>query len=1008
MATNQVGVTVTLNDAFTSGWNRITSTIRGSVGTMNAAVRTATGAVATSVGGMTSSFLSGSSSISNSSSSIGNIVKKTMDGINGAIKTVFSPVTNLVEHFKWASLAVGTSMLALIKNVVGVAADVEQARVSFDTLLKNPGEADTLMEWLVKFSLQTPFTRSDLQDTARQFLAFGMTLEETKTAVTAVVEATSALGISETKLNSVTYNLAQIYNSTRVRQTEFRELMLQGIPVTKLLAQAVNEGTLKLESYSSAGGTSTSVTKKMTTAYKNASEDISILENKLKKATAGLKEYNEGSKKSEEKTLAHTIAVQTAQQNYDKAKTAISTYNTALTTTHKTTATATKNLTQLNEAQLDSIKEMNSGKDIALALEKQMLKTYGGAAMRQVTTFAGLISNFGDVFQLVVQNAMGISLDGQVKIGGAFDKIRTIFGTLMTTLTSNVDTISKWANNALNSTSSLIGVLAFLGSTFIGFFGGVLLPVLAVAGAIGMLAKKTAEAFPELESFAKGTVTTKDYLNNLNLSQAEYIDLAVKLGAKTKEAKDAFSDANPTVDQATQYFEKMGVKVGDIKDKLPELKTRTKTYGDEVYTVTQRQADWKQMSENLTKALEPLKRMVDDTKTALGFLAVALGASKDENEGWRRIVITVAEVLRGMVWVIQMFILFVGQAILVVRGFVEALLLVYDALNFNKEGIAKHSASLEQIVQAYQNGEQRINKITTSYVQDYMTLEGAVQTTATNVSGSINGMCMSSSSSISKFKLDTNTSFTGLKTETETCVNGMCQSVNTGFTNMATNSAINTANMSTSALTNFAAMGIGVTTANDTMTSDVVTKTDGMSSSAIGKFDFMKSTNIGTSESMINGCSKAIDDNKFKVEQSMNNVKTAIETPMKTAAVNAEGQGKSIISKLVDGIKAGLRSAGKFAAKIMAEWGLSDADIREHGGIINAPIGQPVPIIAHGGERVIPTTGMDVNGGGGSGGVSITFTGAVNMDSESRVNELANKIIKIIGRQNELARYGLG
>jgi hypothetical protein len=79
-----------------------------------------------------------------------------------------------------------------------------------------------------------------------------------------------------------------------------------------------------------------------------------------------------------------------------------------------------------------------------------------------------------------------------------------------------------------------------------------------------------------------------------------------------------------------------------------------------------------------------------------------------------------------------------------------------------------------------------------------------------------------------------------------------------------------------------------------------------------------------------------------------------------------------------------------------------------HGGIIGGSYGQAVPIIAHAGERVVPTTGVDVNQGGTSGGINITFTGAVSMDSDSRVQELADKIIKIIGRQNELARYGLG
>jgi hypothetical protein len=79
----------------------------------------------------------------------------------------------------------------------------------------------------------------------------------------------------------------------------------------------------------------------------------------------------------------------------------------------------------------------------------------------------------------------------------------------------------------------------------------------------------------------------------------------------------------------------------------------------------------------------------------------------------------------------------------------------------------------------------------------------------------------------------------------------------------------------------------------------------------------------------------------------------------------------------------------------------------QHGGIVQGPIGSPQPILAHAGERVVSRTGVDVNGFSG-GGLSITFTGPVNMDSEARVQQLADKIGRMLGRQNELARYGAG
>lgn len=80
----------------------------------------------------------------------------------------------------------------------------------------------------------------------------------------------------------------------------------------------------------------------------------------------------------------------------------------------------------------------------------------------------------------------------------------------------------------------------------------------------------------------------------------------------------------------------------------------------------------------------------------------------------------------------------------------------------------------------------------------------------------------------------------------------------------------------------------------------------------------------------------------------------------------------------------------------------------QHGGFVPGGSGTAVPAILHGGERVIPRTGVDVNPGNGGGiNLSLNFTGPVSMDSGDRVKELAQQVISMLGRQNELAAMGL-
>lgn len=113
------------------------------------------------------------------------------------------------------------------------------------------------------------------------------------------------------------------------------------------------------------------------------------------------------------------------------------------------------------------------------------------------------------------------------------------------------------------------------------------------------------------------------------------------------------------------------------------------------------------------------------------------------------------------------------------------------------------------------------------------------------------------------------------------------------------------------------------------------------------------------------------------------------------------------LGKAVDKAKELIGKAGELAKKGLKIAGLNF----QHGGIVPGPVGAPVPIVAHGGERITPrgsNTNAPFANGGAGGGVTINFSGPVSMDSESRVQELADRIIRQLGRQNELSRYGVG
>jgi len=134
---------------------------------------------------------------------------------------------------------------------------------------------------------------------------------------------------------------------------------------------------------------------------------------------------------------------------------------------------------------------------------------------------------------------------------------------------------------------------------------------------------------------------------------------------------------------------------------------------------------------------------------------------------------------------------------------------------------------------------------------------------------------------------------------------------------------------------------------------------------------------------------------------------------------------KSIVSSFAEGVTSffnGIKSAidgviGKIREMIDAVKGLPSqvggmigfGGSHQHGGTIPGSFNQAVPAVLHGGERVVPRTGVDVNpsqGGGGGSTINLTIEGDVNsMDMVSRIVE---SVKSAIGRDNDLARYGVG
>lgn len=121
-----------------------------------------------------------------------------------------------------------------------LAGDLEQNRVAFQTLLGSADAARIHLEQLRDFAQRTPFEFTDLVTASKRLQALGFTAGEVIPTLTAVGNATAALGTGAQGIERVTLAIGQILAKGTVQAQEMKQLAEAGIPAWQILAKTLN------------------------------------------------------------------------------------------------------------------------------------------------------------------------------------------------------------------------------------------------------------------------------------------------------------------------------------------------------------------------------------------------------------------------------------------------------------------------------------------------------------------------------------------------------------------------------------------------------------------------------------------------------------------------------------------------------------------------------------------------------------------------------------------------
>lgn len=179
-------------------------------------------------------------------------IMPSLKGFNAQISKQVSSSAGAFSGLKTAAAAAGAAIagMGIAKAVkdfasfgLATASAAETTEISFTTMLGSAEAAQQMIAQLSDFAAKTPFDLSGLQDATRQLLAYGFQAEEVIPMLTAVGDATSALGTGQEGIDAVTRALGQMQTRGKVSAEEMLQLTEQGIPAWEYLAEAIGTDT---------------------------------------------------------------------------------------------------------------------------------------------------------------------------------------------------------------------------------------------------------------------------------------------------------------------------------------------------------------------------------------------------------------------------------------------------------------------------------------------------------------------------------------------------------------------------------------------------------------------------------------------------------------------------------------------------------------------------------------------------------------------------------------------
>jgi tape measure domain-containing protein len=169
--------------------------------------------------------------------------EKSLRRIERSTRDMDRSLAGLNRSFALAGAAASAAFGLAAKAGMDFNSKMQQADISFTTMLGSAQKAKVLLSDLQQFAAKTPFEFPELADASKKMLAFGFAAEKIMPTLKAVGDAAAGLGGGSEAVQRIITALGQMQAKSKVSAEEMLQLTEAGIPAWDILAKAIGKST---------------------------------------------------------------------------------------------------------------------------------------------------------------------------------------------------------------------------------------------------------------------------------------------------------------------------------------------------------------------------------------------------------------------------------------------------------------------------------------------------------------------------------------------------------------------------------------------------------------------------------------------------------------------------------------------------------------------------------------------------------------------------------------------